>query len=149
MDEVRLDRIIKEHGGRPAALTQIMLDIQHDEGWLSRETLEALSRKLRVPLSQVQRAATFYKAFRLEPPAQHVVHVCDGTSCHVRGAQRITRIVQDATGVRAGEPDPNGRFDVETTSCLGCCGDGPVMVVDGKFIHNIAPDKAKDALQNL
>ena len=149
MDEARIDRIIKERGGGPASLVQVMLDIQHEERWLSKEVLEMVSDKLCVPLSQVHRTATFYKAFKLGPPAQHEVHVCNGTSCHVRGAPKITQAVEQALGVRSGEPDPNGKFNVETTNCLGCCGAGPVMVVDGKFIDNVAPDKAKDMLKNL
>ena len=104
MDMGKIDRIIDKHGGEASSLIQILLDIQGEHHWLPKEALEQVSEKLQVPMSRIQHIATFYKAFSLVPKGRHEVHVCTGTACHVRGAQRVLDAVQDATGISPGKP---------------------------------------------
>jgi NADH-quinone oxidoreductase subunit E len=99
-------------------------------------------------MSRIQHIATFYKAFSLVPKGRHEVHVCMGTACHVRGAQRVLDTVQDITGIGPGETDAEMKFSVETVNCLGCCALGPVMEVDGKHHGNIAPSQIASVLNN-
>lgn len=117
-----IDQIIDKHNGEASALIQVMLDIQHENGWLSPEALALVSRRLHVPLARVVHAATFHKAFSLVPPGDRQMHICNGTSCHARGAGSIIDRI-----------DAIGRGEIKTVTCLGCCSSGPVMVVDGKY----------------
>lgn len=144
----KFDKIINKYQGDASKLIQALLDIQSENGWLPREALNKVSEKLDVPLSRVVHAATFFKAFSTVPEGRHVVHVCDGTTCHVRGSSRVLNAVQGLTGTRPGETDPDFRFSLEAVTCLGCCSSGPVMAVDGKHHVMMDPTKAEDILKN-
>jgi len=148
MDNDKIDQIINKHQGDASSLIQVLLEIQRENRWLPKEVLEKVSKKLKVPLNQIQHIATFYKAFSLVPRGRHEIHVCTGTACHVRGAPRVLGTVQDLIGTRPGETDSDLKFSLETVNCLGCCALGPVMVVDGKHHGKIAPAKAEDVLKN-
>jgi NADH-quinone oxidoreductase subunit E len=149
MDIGRIDQIIDEHHGEASSLIQILLDIQSENRWLPQEALARVGEKLAVPMSRIQHITTFYKHLSLTPKGRHEIHVCVGTACHVRGAQHIIDTVQDVTGVKPGETDPELNFSVETVSCLGCCALGPVMVVDGEIHGNVEKAEAAEVLKKL
>ena len=138
-------RIIDEYKGDKSALIQILLEIQRENRWLPRDVLMSVCEKLDVPLSQVYRIATFYKAFSLSPQGRHQVSVCMGTACHVRGAPRLLDRVADVVGIRPGETSSDQRFTLETVNCLGCCALGPVVVVDGEY-HSNPSSKEMEAI---
>ena len=148
MDKDKIDKIIEKYPNDPSSLIQILLEIQSENHWLPKEAIERVSEKLQVPLNRIQHIATFYKAFSLVPKGRHEVHVCVGTACHVRGAQRVLDRVQDLTGISPGETDLDMKFSLETVNCLGCCALGPVMVVDGEYHGKMAPAKSEDVLKN-
>jgi NADH-quinone oxidoreductase subunit E len=147
MDNERIDKIIDKYHGEASSLIQVLLQIQSDNHWLPRESLERVAERLNVPMSRVQHAATFYKAFSLVPRGRHEVHVCIGTACHVRGAQRVLGTMQDILGIRPGETDLNLKYSLETVNCLGCCALGPVVEIDGKHHGKMAPSKAEEVLK--
>ncbi|MDD5309880.1 MAG: NAD(P)H-dependent oxidoreductase subunit E [Deltaproteobacteria bacterium] len=146
MDKARIDQIVDRHGGEASALIQILLEIQRENHWLPAEALKRVSDRLKVPLARTQHIATFYKAFSLVPRGRHEIHVCMGTACHVRGAQRILDTVEDRIGIKAGETDSELKFSLETVNCIGCCALGPVMEIDGKTHGKISPAKTADVL---
>jgi len=148
MENDKIDQIINKYQGKASSLIQLLLEIQRENHWLSKEILEKVSDKFNVPLSQIQHIATFYKAFSIIPEGRHEIHVCNGTSCHVRGSSRLLGAVQDLTGIRPGETDPDLRFSLEAVTCLGCCASGPVMVVNGKHHGKLAPTEVEDVLKN-
>jgi NADH-quinone oxidoreductase subunit E len=92
--------------------------------------------------------ATFYKTFSLTPKGRHEVHVCTGTSCHVRGAGKLLDAVHDLIGIGAGETDGDAKFSLVKGSCQGCCTLGPEMIVDGKHHPRVKPAKVEDVLKN-
>ena len=147
MDNAKVDQIIEKHHSKASSLIQILLEIQGENHWLPKETLERISEKLQVPLTRIQHIATFYKAFSLVPKGRHEVHICMGTACHVRGAQRVLDTVQDLTGIKPGETDLDLKYSLEIINCLGCCALGPVMEIDGKTHGNMTPAGTKDALK--
>jgi NADH-quinone oxidoreductase subunit E len=147
MDNGRIDQIIDKHHSEASSLIQILLEIQSENKWLPKTALTRVSEKLAVPMSRIQHITTFYKTFSLVPKGRHEVHVCMGTACHVRGAERILDIVEEVTGVKPGETDPELNFSVETVNCLGCCALGPVLVVDGEYHGNIDPAKTAEVLK--
>ena len=147
MDADRIDAMIERHGGEASSLIQVLLEVQRENHWLPREALERIASKLDVPMSRILHIATFYKAFSLVPKGRHEVHVCMGTACHVRGADRILDTLKDKTGILPGETDMDLKFSLETVNCLGCCALGPVMVVDGKTHGKLTPADAAEAMK--
>ena len=148
MNNDKIDQIIDKHQCEAGSLIQILLDIQSENHWLPREALDRVSEKLHVPMSKIQHITTFYKSFSLVPKGRHEVHVCMGTACHVRGAQRVLDTVQDQIGIKPGETDVELKFSLETVNCIGCCALGPVMVVDGEYHGNITPAQIEETLKN-
>jgi NADH-quinone oxidoreductase subunit E len=144
----QIDQIIDRHEGKADSLIQVLLEIQSENHWLSKEVLEKVSKKLQVPASRIQHIATFYKAFSLVPKGRHEIHICLGTACHVRGAPRVLDTVQDLIGIKPGETDSDLKFSLETVNCLGCCALGPVMEVDGKYHGKMAPAKIAEVLKD-
>lgn len=148
MDDSKIEQIIDTHHSEADSLIQILLDIQAENRWLPKEALERVSTKLQIPLSRVQHAATFYKAFSLVPKGRHEIHVCVGTACHVRGAPRLLDSIQDLIGIKPGETDSELKFSLETVNCLGCCALGPVIEVDGKYHGKMVPAQTGEMLKN-
>jgi NADH-quinone oxidoreductase subunit E len=148
MDIEKIDQIITKYQGEPRSLIQVLLEIQNENHWLPKETLERVSEKLHVPLSRIQHIATFYKAFSLVPKGRHEVHICMGAACHVRGAAHILDTVKDLTGIKPGETDLDLKFSLETVNCLGCCALGPVMEINGKTHGKLSTAETADVLKN-
>ena len=148
MNNDRIDAIINRYPNDASSLIQILLDIQHENRWLPKEALEAISEKLEVPLNRIKHIVTFYKAFSLVPKGRHEIQLCVGTACHVRGAPRVLDTIQDLTGIKPGETDMDLKFSLETVNCVGCCALGPVMVIDGEYHGKMAPAKSEDVLKN-
>lgn len=148
MDHDKIDQIIDKYQGDGSSLIQVLLEIQSQNRWLPKEVLEKVSRRLEVPLNQIQHIVTFYKAFSLVPKGRHEIHVCMGTACHVRGATRVLDTVQDLTGIKPGETDLDLKFSLETVNCLGCCALGPVMEINGKTHGKLVPAETADVLKN-
>jgi NADH-quinone oxidoreductase subunit E len=140
-----VEKIIDKYQSDKSALIQILLEIQKQNRWLPQDTLMIVSKKLGVPLSQVYRVATFYKAFSLIPQGRHIFTVCMGTACHVRGSPRLLDRVEDTLKIKPEETSKDQKFTLETVNCLGCCALGPVMVVDGEY-HSNPPSKELEEL---
>jgi len=143
----KINQITDKYQNDPSMLIQILLEIQYDNRWLPKEALARVSEQLGVPLNQIYQVATFYKAFSLVPKGRHIVTMCMGTACHVRGSPRILDRVQGALGIEPGETTSDLNFSLETTNCLGCCALGPVMVVDGEYHGHLSPAEVKHILE--
>jgi len=111
--------------------------LQKGFGWLPREMLTEVSKQLELPLNQVYQVATFYKAFSLAPRGRHLIRVCMGTSCNVRGAKQILDRVKSSLNINTEESTPDGKFSLETVNCVGCCALGPVMTIDDDYHGNL------------
>ena len=147
MDMAKVDQIIDNHNCEASSLIQILLNIQSENHWVPSEAMDRVAEKLSVPQTRVQQIATFYKAFSLVPQGRHAVHICMGTACHVRGAQRVLDTLQDLTGIKPGETDLDMRFSLEIVNCLGCCSAGPVLDIDGTVHTEISPANTADTLK--
>jgi NADH-quinone oxidoreductase subunit E len=141
-----VNKVTEDYLYDESMMIQILLRLQRSFGWLPREVLSEVSKQLGVPLSQVYQVATFYKAFSLSPRGRHLVRVCMGTSCNVRGAPIIIDSLQRLLGVERGETTPDSRFSLETVNCLGCCALGPMMTVDGEYYGGVKLPNVKNIL---
>jgi NADH-quinone oxidoreductase subunit E len=128
-----VDEIMAKHRYDKSALIQVLIEVQRQKRWLSKETLKQVSQSLGVALTQIYHITTFYKAFSLKPRGRHSVTVCLGTACQVRGAPRLMDNISQTLKIEAGETSPDEQFSLDTARCLGCCAIGPVMVVDGEY----------------
>jgi NADH-quinone oxidoreductase subunit E len=144
----RIDQIIDKYEGQEGILIQLLLDIQQELNWIPREVAERINQRLNIPLSQIYRIASFYTAMSLTPRGKHLVSVCMGTACHIRGSPRLLDRVTNTLKTQPGETSADGRFTLNTVNCLGCCALGPVMVVDGKYHGKLSPTKAEEVLKS-
>jgi NADH:ubiquinone oxidoreductase subunit E len=144
-----LDHILEEFKGQKGAVIPILQRTQYAYGYLPREVLAAIARKTRIPITQLYGVATFYAQFHLTPRGRHLVRVCDGTACHVRGAPKVVDAVEKSVGVKAGETSADRKCTLEIVYCLGSCGLSPVAVVDDKVYGRLAPDTLVQRVKEL
>lgn len=128
-------------------LIQILLKSQDNFGWLPREVLIEVSKRLDVSLSRVYKIASFYNYFRLMPKGKHIVKVCMGTACKSRGSTPILDESKSILGIEPGETTPDLEYSLETVNCLGCCAIGPVMVLDGMYHGHLHASDVKKLLK--
>jgi len=138
-----LDAIISRNG---RLLISVLEDIQEQYNYLPEEILREVASRMNTPLRDVYGIATFYNAFRLKPCGKHIINVCQGTACHVRGGKRVLERIEDLLDIKAGENTKDMQFTLETVNCLGACAIGPVMVVDGTYYGNTTPSKVETIL---
>ncbi len=125
--------LIRTHPKEKRSLIPILQDIQAKYNYLPGIALTTLAKTLDIPLVDIIGVATFYRSFSLQPRGEHLVTVCMGTACHVRGGPKILEEFERKLRIRAGETTSDKQFSLETVACLGCCAIGPVVVVDGDY----------------
>ena len=144
-----VEAIVSARKGRASQLIEVLQDLQEAQGYVSEEAMSVVSERLGVPLIEVYRVANFYRAFSLAPRGRHLITVCTGTACHVRGAPRMLDEVLGQLGVNPGETTDDGRFTVESVNCLGACALGPVVVLDGVYHDHMTPGKLRKLIQSV
>jgi NADH:ubiquinone oxidoreductase subunit E len=128
-----LDSILLGRLGKPETLIEVLHDIQGVYHYLPEEALWEVSERLEVPIIEVFRVASFYKAFRLEPQGRHLVTICTGTACHVRGAPKFLDEIRGQLGIEPSETTEDGLFTVETVNCVGACALGPIVMMNESY----------------
>jgi NADH-quinone oxidoreductase subunit E len=147
MKSAQLERILKRHDNNSANVLAILQDIQASENYLPRKTLEEVAAKLNIPLTRIYKLATFYRALSLTPKGRHLVDVCMGTACHVRGARMVLERLERDLGVQEGGTTQDLNFSLDTVRCIGCCSLGPVVVIDGEIYGRLNQEKASQLLK--
>jgi NADH-quinone oxidoreductase subunit E len=140
--------ILDRYGHDRGLLVPVLQDTQAEFGYLVREALLEISEGLDVPLSQVYSVATFFRAFSLKPRGRHLINVCLGTACHVRGAVRVLETIEREAGIKPGDTSEDLRFSLETVNCVGACALGPIVIVDGKYSGEMKTGKVKPLLDS-
>lgn len=135
--------------GAEGSLIPVLGEIQDRYHYLPRDALILVSQWAGVPLSQVYSIATFYNAFSLKPQGRHLIHVCTGTACHVRGAAQVLDRFQRRLQIQPGETTPDGEFTLETVNCLGACALGPITVIDGEYFGQMAASRVDRLLKEF
>jgi len=140
---VEVDRIIDRHGRDRSSLIAVLQDIQEVYNWICEDHLHYVADRLQLPLVDVFGVASFYRALSLVPRGKHIIKVCKGTACHVRGAQLIQEELERELGVEAGQTTEDMGYTLETVNCVGTCGMAPVVIVDDKYHPGVKPHLAK------
>ncbi len=142
-----LRSIVEKYKGRRGAIVPVLQEAQELYSYLPESAVRYLTAELNIPLSLAYRLATFYNAFSLVPKGKHVLRVCMGTACYVKGGKRILRASQKHLNVEVGGVTDDREFGLETVNCLGCCGQSPVVTVDedvfGYFRETRVPELVK------
>jgi NADH-quinone oxidoreductase subunit E len=133
-------QVLQKHQRDKALLVDVLQDIQAEIGYLPQEVLEETSRGLGVPVSRVYSVATFFKAFSLKPRGRHLLNVCLGTACHVRGADKVLAEIEKALEIKAGETTKDLKFTLETVNCVGACALGPMVIVGEDYHGEMTPE---------
>jgi NADH-quinone oxidoreductase subunit E len=142
----RILAMIDRLNGTRGAVIAVLEEIQAQYGYLPEKALRAAADGMGWPLVDMYGVATFYRSFSLKPRGRHLVRVCLGTACHVRGAPMVVEELQRQLGIAAGETTPDGLFTLETVNCLGACALGPIVVVDECYFPNVDAAKARAIL---
>jgi len=146
MDLQKVDEIIDKYSEEEGVLIQLLLDIQNSFNWIPKEAVDRICERLQIPISQIYRVASFYEAMSLAPIGRHMVQVCLGTACHVRGAPKILDEVENTLKIKAGGTTEDMKFTLKRVNCIGCCALGPVMVVDSNYNGGVKPANVKKIL---
>lgn len=148
-----LDNPLKEelkqlcaHEGRSAMIPALQ-KVQTVMGYLSKEAIQYIAEVLGIPTSEIYGVATFYNQFRLTPRGRHVVKVCRGTACHVKGSGQLLSLLENELGVKVGETTRDKVFSLEAVACLGACSIAPVMMVDDKFYGHLSGEDIPKVLK--
>ena len=144
-----LDQILEGRRSQPGQLIEVLQDIQEKNGYIPEEAMKAVASGLGMPLIEVYRVASFYKAFKLKPCGRNHLIMCMGTACHVRGARLLFEQAAGQFGVNPGEVTPDGLFSVEHVNCLGACALGPIVRENGSYHHHMTPGKLRKLIKSL
>ena len=139
--EERLRKVIEEHKGQPGATMPVLQAAQEIFGYLPEEVQIMVAEGLDIPLSEVYGVATFYAQFVLEPQGEHVIGVCLGTACYVKGSQAVLDRLAEELKVPVGKTTADGKFTLNATRCLGACGLAPVMMIGDEVYGRLTPDE--------
>ena len=121
----------------------VLQDVQHAFNYIPQPAFKALAARLGCPESQLYSMATFYKALSLTPKGEHIIKICNGTACHLRGSTSLATQLKNELGIDPGQTTEDGKFSVEFVNCLGSCALAPVMVVDGNYHNKLRVEQVK------
>jgi NADH:ubiquinone oxidoreductase subunit E len=141
-ERIKVDAILSNYDGGRETVIPILQDITEEFNWLPPNVLMRFAQVKQIPIEHILRIATFYKAFSLKPRGKHIITVCMGTACHVKGAQRILDRFERELGIATGETTSDMQFTLEAVRCLGCCGLAPVVTVGDDLYGKLNPAKA-------
>lgn len=142
--------ILEKNNNDPARLIPILQQVQEEYRYLPEEVLNYIATSIGMPPAHVYGVATFYAHFTLVPKGKHIIKLCDGTACHVRGSEHLLNAMRDEAKMPAGKHTSDDMlFTIECVSCLGACGLAPVLVADDKVHGKVAPDAAAQIIRDI
>jgi NADH:ubiquinone oxidoreductase subunit E len=147
-DQTRINTIIENYKDRDNVLLPALEDVHDEYGYLPEEIIKYIAQELNYPLSLAYRLATFYNAFSLVPRGKHIVRVCMGTACYVKGGKGILKELERKLGVNLGETTQDLKFSLEAVNCVGCCGQSPVVTANDDIYGYASQAEVSDILKN-
>lgn len=141
-----LQCILDEFKGTQGPLIQVLHQAQDLFGYLPADVQHTVADGLGLPLSKVSGVVTFYNFFRTEPRGEHVISICTGTACHVKGAERVIDMLSEMLGIGLEETTEDRRFTVQGVRCIGACGLAPVMMIDEEVYGKLDRNRIEEIL---
>ena len=140
--------LVHDHGEEKAELIPILHEVNREFGYISDEAIIELSERMNIPSSHIYSVATFYRMLSTEPRGRHVIQFCESAPCHVAGGRQVWQKLKSELGLKKGETSEDDKWTLLTTSCLGLCGVGPVMVIDNDVYGNVTSEQVPGILAN-
>ena len=140
MPSQTLEQILDGRRSQPNQLIEVLQDVQENYGYISKEAIQTVSQDLGIPLMEVYRVASFYKAFKLKPCGKNHLIMCMGTACHVRGAVKVLESIEKQLKIKKGETTKNLKFTLETVNCVGACALGPMVIIGEDYHGEMTPE---------
>ena len=137
---------VKRHGAKREELIPIMNDVNRELGYLPSEAFKEISKLLETPTSKLLSVATFYHMLSTKPRGRHVIQFCESAPCHVVGGREVWEALKQNLGLEPDQTSKDGKWSLITTSCLGLCGIGPVIMIDDDIYGNVEPGNVPDIL---
>jgi NADH-quinone oxidoreductase subunit E len=128
-----MEKILSEFEKNQKELIHILHDVQKKYGYIPSRAVSEISRHIKISESEIYGVLSFYKAFTLKPRGKHIITICLGTACHVRGAPMILDEFKRKLGIEPGETTDDNLFTLETVNCVGACALGPIAIADGDY----------------
>lgn len=144
----KIDRVIAKYKGRHGSLIPVLKESQDVVGYLPKLVQRRIAAGLNVSPSQVYGVVSFYAFFTIVPRGKHVIRVCLGTACYVRGSQQIIERIEKELGVKVGGITKDRKFSLEAVRCLGACGLAPVMTVGHDTHGMLDPGRAIEIVRS-
>jgi NADH:ubiquinone oxidoreductase subunit E len=141
-----VDEAIQRYGAKQDELIPILSEVNRSIGYLPGEALDEISKQLKLPKSQLFSVASFYRMLSTKPRGRHVIQFCENAPCHIAGGRQVWQALVDELHLEAEENSADGKWSLLTTSCLGICGVGPVMMIDDDIYGNVDPKAVPDIL---
>jgi NADH:ubiquinone oxidoreductase subunit E len=139
--------LIRPFKGKTGATIPVLQAIQTSVGYLPPESFDLIEREIGIPASKAYGVATFYAQFRMAPVGKHIIKLCDGTACHVKGSETISTAIRDHLGLEGDQDTTADRFyTVEEVACLGCCSLAPVLMIGETTYGNLNVEKTREVL---
>jgi NADH-quinone oxidoreductase E subunit len=137
---------VSEFHARQEELIPILMKVNQELGYIPSDALERISEAMHIPQSRVYSVASFYHMISTKPTGRHVIKFCESAPCHVAGGKAVWDALLEELQIKPGETSPDGKWTLKTTSCLGVCAVGPVMMVDDDIYGNVDPDQVREIL---
>lgn len=147
--EIEIPNLVEDLLSKNNKLIAILEEVQKHYNYLPEDVLREIAGRLKIPLKDVYGVATFYKSFSLIPRGKHLISVCLGTACHVRGAEAVAAEFEKQLKIKAGETTSDKEFSLETVNCLGACALGPVVVIDGEYFSGVKAKMVKQLINKV
>ena len=147
VDLSKAEEILDHYEGVRGALIPVLQKIQYEYGYLQEESINLVAERMNISASEIVGVATFYSQFRLEPRGVHMIKVCCGTACHVKGANKIAKEFSKKLDVAVGSTTEDSMFTLEEVACLGACSLAPIVTLDGDVHGNLVPDSVGNIIQ--
>jgi NADH:ubiquinone oxidoreductase subunit E len=144
--DIKVSEIINRYKEVEGGLIPVLHGIQELYGYLPEKALTMASEGLEISMAEIYGVATFYHYFSLVPKGEHVIRVCLGTACYVKGSGLIINRLTQELGIKVGETTKDKKFTLEATRCLGACGLAPVMTVDNKVYGRVTLEDVRRIL---
>jgi len=145
----KIDNIMKNHSWEESALISILHEIENLYDYLPAWALRHISEKLNIPMIQVYGVASFYDAFHLKPRGKHLIRVCKGTACYLKGATQIFEALERELGIKEGETTRDQEFSLQAVHCVGACALAPVVVIGERYFDKTSPTKLRSMLKKV
>ncbi len=147
--EIKINAVLEKYSNPEESLIAILQEVQDICGYISKEAVEYITSKTRIPSSRIMGVASFYAGFRLKPVGKYRIMVCMGTACHVNGSERIGDTIKRVLGIEAGDVTADGLFSWEEVACLGCCSISPAMMINDTVYGTLTQQKVIDIIEGI